>query len=637
MAGLNGNALNLTAITAAIVSTTGANASDLKVVITQHEVNTSLYLFYVPSAPLLTWGVQAALKRAIMANLSTTPGLAWAGQSSAQVAAMLTLSLGTVTVVSADAAANSVFDTEPAVARRRLKQQQQRRRRRAVAARKLSQFTTDASDSTTSATSAYNTAGSAATAAAAASQFCLQVPLSITGFGNSSSATAAASAQLQMLMSSAWLYGVLSTAFAVDSTPLDSIVGNTPTTSAVMSLQISASTPEQAAYWSNVLTKATADNSLATSVSGAMGVNVTLLPRSMTVELPETGLQKFEQRVDSALGGPVLAGIIVGFLILGLILCGLAVFVVVLRKRAQPSASAEKISTPTGHDDEGERRPAEFQDDGMLPQEEYLAVMQQSNAHRWQQQPQQQREDAAFARDTPSPSQHGDEHDAEHKEERPPDAEEAVAAAPPPVSVAPQLLEAPPPPPAAAPPPRAAPPPPAAAPPPSAAPPAPRAAALQPSTLPPPPPPVRTRKQPTAMLAPVPAQPPARTPVSAPAGPPPAAAVIVMEPRSARAAAPASRLSPLARALASPPVSPPAQQWPPPQLWPPPRRAPASPPASSSFSSRSGTPAVAPYILEDREVAAASARDRAGYSSAEESRQQRQGARAADAVRRAAS
>jgi hypothetical protein len=723
MAGLNGNPVNITAITAAVVSATGANSSDLKVVITQHEVNASLFLFYVPSAPLLTWGVQSALKRAIMANLSTTPALAWGGQSSARVASMLTLTLGTVTVVSADSAANSVYGTEAAVARHR------RHQRRRAAARKLAQSTStsdSASDSSSSGNNAYNTAGNAATAAAAAAQFCLKVPISLTGFGNSSSAAAAASSQLQVLMSSNWLYAVLSVAFGVDSTPLDSIVGNSPTTSAVMQLQIVASTPQQAAYWSNVLATSTADNSLAASVSGAMGVNVTLLPRGAAVQLPLTELQRIDERVRDALKGRPLIGIIIGFIILGLLLSCLAVFLLVQRRRTRGQQNArasvaEKISTPMGMDDEGEqRRPTEFQDDGLRPHEEYMAAIQRSNTLRWrqqQQQQQQEREDAAPARDTPSPSWHGDETTYELEtchEEDPLDVEEAVAAPPaPPVSAAPQPRPQPPPPPPPLPPPAAASPPapaaaplppppppvvapppaaaplppppaPAAAPPPAAAPlprppapaaaplpvvtplpppapaavpppatappvsvapqpplapvplpasvPPPPAAAPKAASLPPPPPPVRTREQQPAPRASASAQLPAvLTPASAPAGPPPAPALIVMEPRSARAAPPLSRLSSLPGAPVSPPEPPPAPQWPPPQFWPPPMRAPVSPSAPSSLASRSGAP-TAPYSVEDGEVAAVS-RDRSG----EEARQLRQQARAAEAVRRAAS
>ena len=328
--------MNLTAIAAAVAKATGANASNLQVVITSHEVNASVFLFYLPSTQMLTYGVQTALRRAIFLNLSTTPGLAYNNQNASQAAYALHYTLGNVTSVTAEAASEAVYSQEPAVARRR----------------RLQQFSTTDSSSTSS--SAYSTGAGGALAANAAPpvvQYALQVPVSLSGFGNSSTSAAAASAQLDVLMSSPWLYGILSA--ALGSTPLDSIGGNTPTTSAVMQVQVTASTPEEAAHWSSVLASTTADNTLTTAVSQSIGANVTLLPRGNDVKLPVDRLANFDSRIKNALEGGVLAGIIIGFLILGLLACvAFAIVFIMRRQRARKlSKPTVKISTPMGADE----------------------------------------------------------------------------------------------------------------------------------------------------------------------------------------------------------------------------------------------------------------------------------------------
>ena len=328
--------MNLTAIAAAVAEATGANASNLQVVVTSHEVNTSVFLFYLPSTQMLTYGVQTALRRAIFLNLSTTPGLAYNNQNASQAAYALHYTLGNVTSVTAEAASEAVYAQEPAVARRR----------------RLQQFSTTDTSSTSS--SAYSTGAGGALAANAAPpvvQYALQVPVSLSGFGNSSTSAAAASAQLDALMSSPWLYGILSA--ALGSTPLDSIGGNTPTTSAVMQVQVTASTPEEAAHWSSVLASTTADNTLTTAVSQSIGANVTLLPRGNEVKLPVDRLANFDSRLKNALEGGVLAGIVIGFLILGLLACvAFAIVFIMRRQRARKlSKPTVKISTPMGVDE----------------------------------------------------------------------------------------------------------------------------------------------------------------------------------------------------------------------------------------------------------------------------------------------
>jgi hypothetical protein len=323
------------------------------VVVSSHEVNASVFLFYLPSPQLLTYSVQSALRQAILQNLSSTPGLGYNNLSSSQATDALSYSFGTFASVSAEAASIAVYAQEPAVARRRRLQQFSTvyAQEPAVARRRrLQQFSTDTSSTTSS--SAYSTGSGGALSQSSTppqSQFAVQVPVSLSGFSNSSAAAAAASAQLDVLMSSNWLYNVLSNAFAPSGVILDSIGGNTPTMSAVLQVQVVASTPEEAAFWSNKLATSTADNSLAAAVSTSIGANVTLIPRSNTISVPYTKLERFDAELKSALEGGVLAGIVVGFLILGLLLCVvLGILYVMRRRKASKVNHVTKISTPMG-------------------------------------------------------------------------------------------------------------------------------------------------------------------------------------------------------------------------------------------------------------------------------------------------
>ena len=349
VSGINGTSLNMTSLVAAIAKATGANASSLKVVVGSHEVNASVFLFYLPGPEFFTYRVRTALRQALFANLSTTPGLSYDGLNSSAAIAELDYAVGNVTAVTVEFAAEAVYAQEPAVARRR------------SASRRLQQFTSTDSSSTSS--SAYSTGSGGALSLGAVplqTQFALQVPVSLTGFGNSSAAAAAASAQLDVLMSSDWLFNVLTAALAPTGVSLDSIGGNTPITSAVMQVQVVASSPEEAAFWSNKLASTTADNSLTTAVSQSIGANVTLLSRGNTVKLPWAELERLDADLDAKLKGDTLAGIVVGFVVAGLLLACVCLALWIARRRhARTVGSAPKMSTPMS--DEEQNQPFEEQ------------------------------------------------------------------------------------------------------------------------------------------------------------------------------------------------------------------------------------------------------------------------------------
>jgi hypothetical protein len=345
VSGLNGTSLNLTSLVAAIAQATGANASSLKVVVGSHEVNASVFLFYLPGQEFFTYRVRTALRQAVFLNLSTTPGLAYNSLNSTAATAELDYAVGNVTAVTAEFAAEAVYAQEPAVARRR------------SASRRLQQFTSTDSSSTSS--SAYSTGGALSLGAVPLqTQFALQVPVSLTGFGNSSAAAAAALAQLDMLMDSDWLFDILTAALAPTGVTLDSIGGNTPILSAVMQVQVVSSSPEEAAFWSNKLASTTADNSLTTAVSTSIGANVTLLSRGNSVKLPWAELEKLDADLDAELKGDTLAGIVVGFVVAGLLLgCVCLALCIARRRNARTVGSATKMSTPMS--DEEQNRPFE--------------------------------------------------------------------------------------------------------------------------------------------------------------------------------------------------------------------------------------------------------------------------------------
>jgi hypothetical protein len=322
VAGITSGSFNTSAAAAAVADATGANATSITVIVSEHEVNASLYLFYLSSAPQFTYSMQALLRSSLLANLSAT-----AGSGNAAAAAGITLSVGALSVVTAEFAAADANAQQVAVARRRLfgadSSQQRRSSSSGGGSRRLMQRQSDSTEVVDT------------TAAAAQQLYAVRAPLTMTGFGGNTALATSAASQLNGLLDSPWLSTVMAAGFARNGVTLDSVSGNSPMTTVVLSVAVNATDSASAAYWSGALARATADTTLGAAMATRLGVNVTLLPRGDTVRLPKvTKLDKVLHEVDE-LAGNNLAGVVIGAIVALIIIIIICVVLACMHRRAR--------------------------------------------------------------------------------------------------------------------------------------------------------------------------------------------------------------------------------------------------------------------------------------------------------------
>jgi hypothetical protein len=315
VSGVTASSFNRSAATTAIAAVTGANTTAITVTVQEHELNASIYLFYIASPTLLTYDIQAALRRSVLGNITTVVGAL--GDPT-----QLVLTLDAITVITAEEAAQEVAMAQSPSTRRR-----------------LAQYTSDSSGG-----------GAAGLAPAPAPSYVLKVPLSLTGFGANTAFAVAASAQLNYLLDSDWLDGVLVAQFARNGVQLDSISGNEPLTSALLGVEIVAASAAAAARLSTSLTLATTDNLLTSALSGQLGTNITLQSRSpAVVKLPRfLRLDEDVKELEVDLSGGPLAGVILGTIISAIVMLLLCCVIFVYRSRlaALHTGPADEQASP---------------------------------------------------------------------------------------------------------------------------------------------------------------------------------------------------------------------------------------------------------------------------------------------------
>jgi hypothetical protein len=308
VSGVTGSSFNTSAAVLAVADATGANASDITVTVSDHEVNATLYLFYLSSVPQLTFSIQALLMQSLELNISSTPGL-----GSASATAGLSFTLGTVSVTTAEAASEATNGVEAAVARRSA--------RRSLLDKTL---------------------------------LALQVPVSVSGFSSNTAFATGTSTQLNTLLDSTWLYVTLAAAFLNNGVALDSLSGNQPTVSAILSVAIKATDEATATRWSTAMARVTADSELSDAFASRLRFNVSVLRRSLDLRFP-VDAKKVEDKVVAELRGAPLAGVIIGAGFAGIVIVLLCCILCVQRRRLKVArqlkeAQAAKMDTPLDAD-----------------------------------------------------------------------------------------------------------------------------------------------------------------------------------------------------------------------------------------------------------------------------------------------
>ena len=226
----------------AVADVTGAALMNITVTVTDHQVNASLFMFYLESPPLFTPRIQNVFLHALHRSLINT-----SGPSVATVITALDFTIGNISVVRAEAAAQAMNAPEPALARRHV--------RRSLL------------DNTI--------------------LLAVQAPVTITGFGNNTALAQEISLQINTQLNSWSLQSTLKAAFGTNGVYLDSIAGDTSIVSAVLQVATAAEDVITATRWGAAIMDAAASGTLSDAFTRRLAFSTTVLRRYTAVLLPK--------------------------------------------------------------------------------------------------------------------------------------------------------------------------------------------------------------------------------------------------------------------------------------------------------------------------------------------------------------